>query len=131
MAERLDSGLSEGVHYGWQGESAISAIDSSGNATINITPPRGYTHWFAAVEFFQDVNGDNQAEPDSGTLTFTIKSPVLPEFYQAFTSNTVDLSSANAQVNWGSPTCGVRVVLSGVSGDSVSHARLRISGHVS
>jgi len=39
---------------------------------------RDYRHWFFAVEFYSDSVGTTVVAPTAGTLTYTLKSPVLP-----------------------------------------------------
>lgn len=105
---------------------------SGGAANVNLDVDDVYRHYFLAVEFYSDADGETKVDPTAGAITFKAKTPVLPNDFQDFTDNSVaDLSNGNEQVNFGTPATQVRAEISSVSGNGATHARLRAVGCVS
>lgn len=91
----------------------------------------GLRHWFAAVEIYDDVAGGagDVVAPTSGTSTFTVTTPLLPNIEQPITDGVVDYAVADGQVSFGTNIDKVKVTFDTVVGNSATHARLRVFGN--
>ncbi len=91
----------------------------------------GMRHWFAAVEIYDDVGGliADVVAPTSGTSTFTVTTPLLPNLEQSITDGVVDYAVVDGQVNFGTNIAKVKVTFDTVAGNGATHARLRVFGN--
>jgi len=109
----------------------ITALSGSA-ATLTVTIPdeAGYRrgHWFAAVEYYSDSAGATVVAPTAGTNTFTVKTPLLPNEFQAIAAAAPNMATANTQVDWSGPTLVVKAVVASASGNGATHCRLRVVG---
>ncbi len=106
--------------------SAVQAL-TAGALTINLPIEIvDNPHCFTAVEFYNDAAGlpGDVVLPGAGTTTFTLKTPVLPNQFQPFTSNVVTHVASNEQVSYASNPTEVRAAMAGIT--VATHARLRV-----
>lgn len=110
-------------------KSPVTAL-SGGNATITLPVPRDHSHNFAGVVYYDSSTGgdSDRVTPSAGSETYTLETPVKPGVFQSFTDNTA-AANTPSQVNWGTNTTRVRVVLSGIAGNGVTHAQLIFFGN--
>lgn len=105
---------------------------TSGAATITLPVNSMVTHNFAGTICFNAASGSDSTlrVPTGGTETYTVETVNLPGRYQQIAGNTVQ-ASASAQADWAANTKSVRVVLSGVTGNNVTHCQLIVTGNES
>ena len=103
---------------------------SGGGATITLQVGTNFSHNFAGVIYFNDDSGADSAmvTPTAGTETYSVESILQPGTFQTFNNNTLNAMTPN-QVDWSVNTNRVRVVLSGVTGNGATHARLIFFGN--
>lgn len=83
------------------------------------------THVFIGTEFF---NGDTKVTPTGGTVTYTVETAELPEYYQTFPENVVQADtpkSASVAANVKS----VKAVFSSITG--ATHCKVNLGANVS
>lgn len=116
-----------------QFESAVVAL-AVGSIEIEVgVDGEGMRHWFAAVEIYDDVAGGvaDVVAPTSGTSTFTVTTPALPNIEQTLADGVIDYAVVDEQVDFGTNITKVKVTFDTVVGNSASHARLRVFGNPS
>lgn len=100
--------------------------------------PENYRRWVAGVVFYDAAGGliTDAVFPTAATATFTIKTPVQPQGFQAFTdangdaANAIDCSAVG-QVNFSTNLTAIKVDLSSVTAGTATHWRLFVKGNIS
>ena len=97
-----------------------ATITATGDQLLALSGP----HQFAGVELFDDANGTPATVGSAtGTVSFTISSPVSPQHDQTPSESSIDLSSYE-EVSWNRPLSGIDVSISSPVG--FTHWRLNL-----
>ena len=109
-------------------ETGVVALPS-GSTPLTLELDPSYRHFFAALEFYSDANGETVVIPTAGTATYGVVVPVSPNTVEPFTDNVKTLTETSL-VSWAANATQVNVVLDSLAG-SATHVRLRAVGNIS
>lgn len=106
---------------------------TAGAGSVELELDPDYRHWFCAVEFYDDAGGlaADHADPTAGTVTFVVTTIDLPQVEQTLSGGDVDLSTGNESRDFAANPEKIKVTLTGISGGSATHYRLRAVGNIS